>query len=65
MTEAVLIEAGDEPAGVLVREDRAWRFYAAADAFRALDAQPFRRPADAARAARRLATPAAARRVHA
>lgn len=54
MPDAYLIEAGDVSAGILVREDRHWRFYAAAPAFRDLDAREFRRPRDATRAAERL-----------
>jgi hypothetical protein len=55
MPDAYLIEAGDVSAGILVREDRHWRFYAAAPAFKDLDAQEFRRPRDATRAAERVA----------
>jgi hypothetical protein len=58
MTNALVIEAGDAPAGVIVRERGGWLFYAAADAFRPLDSRRFRSPRDAARAAERLLAPA-------
>lgn len=54
MHDAFVIEAGGETAGIVVRDDRAYRFYAASRAFHALEAQTFRRPTDAERAAARL-----------
>ncbi|HZH26409.1 MAG TPA: hypothetical protein VEY95_04425 [Azospirillaceae bacterium] len=54
MSNAFVIEAAGEAAGVVVREERGYRFYAAARPFFPLEAQAFRRPEDASRAAERL-----------
>lgn len=55
MSEAYLIEAAGEAAGVVVRERGGYRFFASAPQFSAIEQQLFRRTSDAARAARMLA----------
>lgn len=55
MSEAYLIEAAGEAAGVVVRERGGYRFFASAPQFSAIEQQLFRRTRDAARAARMLA----------
>ena len=55
MSEAYLIEAAGEAAGVVVRERGGYRFFASAPQFNAIEQQLFRRTADAARAAQILA----------
>ena len=55
MSEAYLIEAAGEAAGVVVRERGGYRFFASAPQFHAIEQQLVRRTADAARAARLLA----------
>lgn len=50
--DAFVIEADGETAGIVVRLDRGFRFYAATHAFVALEGRSFRRPRDAQRAAR-------------
>ncbi len=57
MLDAFVIEAAGETAGIVVRDDRAYRFFAASRAFHPLEAQTFRNPADAERAAARLVRP--------
>ena len=52
MSEAYLIEAAGEAAGVVVRERGGYRFFASAPQFHAIEQQLVRRTADAARAAR-------------
>jgi hypothetical protein len=55
MSEAYLIEAAGEAAGVVIREGGGFRFFAAAPQFHAIEQRLFRRAADAERAARHLA----------
>lgn len=55
MSEAYLIEAAGEAAGVVVRERGGYRFFASAPQFGAIEQQLFRRTTDAERAARALA----------
>lgn len=55
MSEAYLIEAAGEAAGVVVRERGGFRFFASAPQFHVLEQQLFRRSADVERAARGLA----------
>jgi hypothetical protein len=55
MSEAYLIEAAGEAAGVVVRESSGFRFFASAPQFSAIEQRLFRRAADAERAARLLA----------
>jgi len=55
MSEAYLIEAAGEAAGVVVRERGGYRFFASAPQFNAIEQQLFRRTADAARDAQILA----------
>ncbi len=55
MSEAYLIEAAGEAAGVVVRERGGYRFFASAPQFHVLEQQLFRRTTDAERAARALA----------
>jgi len=55
MSEAYLIEAAGEAAGVVVRERGGFRFFASTPQFSAIEQQLFRRTADAERAARALA----------
>jgi hypothetical protein len=54
MSDAFVIEAGDAAAGVLVREQGGWRFFAAGAPFHVLDSLRFRSPREAERAAARL-----------
>jgi len=54
MSEAYLIEAAGEAAGVVVRERGGYRFFASAPQFHAIEQQLFRRTTDAERAARIL-----------
>ncbi|MFN4165958.1 MAG: hypothetical protein ACK4GK_15385 [Ferrovibrio sp.] len=54
MSEAYLIEAAGEAAGVVIRERGGFRFFASAPQFAALEQQLFRRSTDAERAARDL-----------
>lgn len=54
MSEAYLIEAAGEAAGVVVRERSGYRFFASAPQFQAIEQQLFRRATDAERAARKL-----------
>ena len=51
---AYVIEVGDLAAGIVVREDRRYRFYASHARFRTLDGAVFRRPMAAWRAARSI-----------
>ena len=54
MSEAYLIEAAGEAAGVVVRERGGFRFFASTPQFSAIEQQLFRRTTDAERAARAL-----------
>ena len=55
MGHAYVIEVAGEPAGIVARDGRGFRFHAASHAFRSLEGRAFRRPSDAERAARELA----------
>ena len=57
MSETFLIEVGDEPAGLVFRDGQDFRFYAATQAFFALDGRSFPSPAHAERAAILLVSP--------
>ncbi|WP_298726553.1 hypothetical protein [uncultured Ferrovibrio sp.] len=54
MSEAYLIEAAGEAAGVVIRERGGFRFFASAPQYQSIEQQLFRRAADAERAARAL-----------
>lgn len=56
MSEAYVIEAAGEAAGLVVRERGGFRFFASLPQFASLDQQLFRRSNDAARAARALSS---------
>jgi hypothetical protein len=49
--DAFVIQADGETAGIIVRLERGFRFYAATNDFVALEQRTFRRPRDAQRAA--------------
>jgi hypothetical protein len=51
MSQAYIIECGDDAAGIVTREKRGFIFHAAADVFRPLDGQTFETPQRAQRAA--------------
>lgn len=53
--DAFVIETGGETAGIAVRHERGFRFYAATNDFAALEGRSFRRLRDAQRAARERA----------
>lgn len=59
MSEAYLIEAAGEAAGVVIRERSGFRFFASGPQFAAMEQRVYRRTADASRAARELARQAA------
>jgi hypothetical protein len=50
--DAFVIQTDGETAGIVVRLERGFRFFAATNAFVALEGRSFRRPRDAQRAAR-------------
>ncbi len=52
---AYFIEVADEPAGVVVRQGRGYKFFATTRRFHALDGQIFGTPSRAELAARRVA----------
>lgn len=54
MRDVFVIEVEDLTAGILLREAQGYRFFAAAEPFDAIEAQPFPHPRDAERAASRL-----------
>ncbi|HEX6959034.1 MAG TPA: hypothetical protein VF194_13695 [Ferrovibrio sp.] len=54
MTEAYVIEAAGEAAGVVIRERGGFRFFASAPRYGAIERRLFRHAADAERAARQL-----------
>lgn len=54
MSEAYLIEAAGQAAGVVVRERGGFRFFASAPQFNAIEQQLFRRTTDAERAAKKI-----------
>lgn len=60
MSEAYLIEAAGQAAGVVIRERGGFRFFASAPQFGAIEQQLFRRTADAARAAKEISRALAA-----
>jgi hypothetical protein len=60
MSEAYLIEAAGEAAGVVVRERGGYRFFASAPQFHAIEQQLFRRTSDAERAAQKISLALAA-----
>jgi hypothetical protein len=62
ISNAFVIEVGGETAGIVARDGRGFRFYAATQAFDALDGRMFAAPGDAERAARRHANAKIARR---
>jgi hypothetical protein len=55
MSNAYVIETGDEAAGIIIREGDRFRFYSSSRRFRSLDGASYRRPRDAERAAARVA----------
>jgi hypothetical protein len=55
MSETYIIEVSSKPAGIVVRELRGYRFYAANNRFSRLEGQLFRNAREAERAACRLA----------
>jgi hypothetical protein len=59
MSNAYVIETGDEAAGIVIREGDRFRFYSSSRRFRSLDGASYRRPRDAERAAARVAVIAA------
>jgi len=56
MSDRFIIELESEPAGIVVRDGGAFRFYAAARAFDRLEGRLFNTPRDAHRAAARHQT---------
>lgn len=64
MSEAYLIEAAGEAAGVVIRERSGFRFFASGPQFAALEQRIYRRTADATRAAQALARQAANDNAH-
>lgn len=59
MSEAYLIEAAGEAAGVVIRERSGFRFFASGPQFSSLEQRVYRRMSDATRAAQALAREAA------
>lgn len=55
MSNAYVIETGDQAAGIVIREGDRFRFYSSSRRFRSLDGSSYRRPHDAERAAARVA----------
>ena len=55
MSHTYIIEVGSQPAGIVVRDDNGYVFFAASHRFNRLDGQIFRNAREAERAARRLA----------
>ncbi|MGY3621220.1 hypothetical protein ACVJGD_007416 [Bradyrhizobium sp. USDA 10063] len=55
MSDTYIIEVGSNPAGIVVRDERGYRFFAATHQFNRLEGQIFRNAREAERAARRLA----------
>ena len=51
---AFIIETADTAAGVVIRQDGGYRFFASSDVARSLDGRLFKSPAQAERAVRRL-----------
>jgi hypothetical protein len=55
MSDTYIIEVGSNPAGIVIRDERGYRFFAASHQFNRLEGQVFRNAREAERAARRLA----------
>jgi hypothetical protein len=55
MSDTYIIEVGSQPAGIVVRDPRGFRFFAASHGFNRLEGQVFRSAREAERAALRLA----------
>jgi hypothetical protein len=56
MSDTYIIEVGSQPAGIVVRDPRGFRFFAASHSFNRLEGQLFRNAREAEQAARRLAS---------
>jgi hypothetical protein len=56
MSDSYIIEVGSQPAGIIVRADGGYRFFAASHRFNRLEGQIFRNAREAERAARQLAS---------
>jgi hypothetical protein len=54
MSDTYIIEVGSQPAGIIVRSDGGYRFFAASHRFNRLEGQIFRNAREAERAARQL-----------
>ena len=54
MSLTYIIEVGSRPAGIVVRNDEGYMFFAASHRFNGLDGQVFRNAREAERAARRI-----------
>jgi hypothetical protein len=54
MSDTYIIEVGSQAAGIVVRDPRGFRFFAATHRFNALEGQLFRNAREAERAARLL-----------
>jgi hypothetical protein len=61
MSDNYIIELHSGPAGIVVRDGRRYRFFAASHAFNALDGHLFKTPKDAEKAAHRQAASVASR----
>ena len=55
MSDTYIIEVGSQPAGIVVRDPKGYRFFAAAHRFNPLEGRLFRNAREAERAARILA----------
>lgn len=55
MSDSYIIEVGSQAAGIVVRDQEGYRFFAAAPRFNSMEGQLFRNARDAERAAIRLA----------
>jgi len=55
MSDSYIIEIGSQAAGIVVRDPRGYRFFAASSRFYPLDGRLFRNAREAERAARRIA----------
>lgn len=56
MSNTYIIEVGSQAAGIVVRDPRGYRFFAASRHFKRLEGRLFRTAREAERAARRLAS---------
>jgi hypothetical protein len=54
MSDTYIIEVGSQAAGIVVRTQHGYRFFAAGNRFHSLEGQLFRNPREAERAATRL-----------